>query len=487
MRTGQAYINGKWTKANGEAFESFNPATGEAIWKGRSASPKDVDAAVNAARQTTHGWSTASLETRLQVVTAFREQLEKRCDQLIEAISRETGKPLWESATEFAAMIGKIPFSIEAYQLRSATVTKPLGQATGQTRFKAHGVIAVIGPFNFPGHVPNGHIVPALVAGNTVVFKPSELTPMVAELTVQCWVDAGAPPGVVNLIQGARETGAALIDHPELDGVYFTGGCRTGQAIHQSLLKYPHRIIALELGGNNPLVVDQVTDLDAAALTAVQSAFITAGQRCTCAGRLIVVENQHSEKFIEKLIAWIGRLRIGPYTDQPEPFMGPVISSAVADRMLSAQQELIKQGGRPLVEMTRLGEAMLSPGLIDVTDWRNPRDQELFGPLLRLTRVPDFDAAINEANRTAFGLSSGLLSDEVNHWEQFYRDTRAGVVNWNRPTTGATSAQPFGGVGLSGNHRPSGYFAADYCSYPVATVQSPTLNMPDKLPPGVNP
>jgi succinylglutamic semialdehyde dehydrogenase len=185
----------------------------------------------------------------------------------------------------------------------------------------------------------------------------------------------------------------------------------------------------------------------------------------------------------------ISTIRIGAYTDDPEPFMGPVISDAAAEKLLASQQDLIARGGKSMIEMRSTGwrRAMLSPGLIDVTAITDRPDEEIFGPLLQLIRVADFDAALVEANRTAYGLAAGLLSDRADLYEKFRHEIRAGVVNFNRPTTGASGSLPFGGVGLSGNHRPSGYYAADYCSYPIASMETKTLSIPQKLPPGITP
>lgn len=356
-------------------------------------------------------------------------------------------------------------------------------------RHRPHGVVAVFGPFNFPGHLPNGHIVPALLAGNTVVFKPSELTPLVAQKTVACWQAAGLPPGVINLIQGGRETGSSLAAHPAIDGLFFTGSPATGKALHRQFAGQPGKILALEMGGNNPLVVYGVSDLEAAAYHTIQSAFLSAGQRCTCARRLIVPEGAEGDRYIERLCQMMGTLRIGPYTDCPEPFMGPMINNQAAERLLDTQASLVAKGGKALVPMRRLKEGLpfLSPGLMEVTAVIERPDVEAFGPLLQLIRCEDFSAAIEEANRTAYGLSAGLFSDYAELFDTFYRQIRAGIVNWNRPLTGASSAAPFGGVGDSGNHRPSAYYAADYCAYPVASLEADQLTLPATLSPGIEP
>lgn len=464
-------------------FSSINPATGEAVWTGATASAAEVDTAVQQARRVFNTWRRMPVDERILVLRAFARELETRAETLVEAIGREIGKPRWEARTEVRAMIGKVELSIQAYGRRCAEFRG--GGAV--TRFRPHGVVAVFGPFNFPGHLPNGHIVPALLAGNTVVFKPSEHAPLVAELTAAAWRAAGLPEGALVLVHGARETGAALATHPAIDGLFFTGSPRTGLWLAEQLARTPEKILALEMGGNNPLIVWPPAEVRAAALLAVQSAYVTAGQRCTCARRLIVPASGDGEAFLDELGRMVGALRVGASADDPEPYLGPVISLAAADAVLAAQQSLAAQGGRILIETKRLrpGAAFLSPGVIDVTDVPDRADEEIFGPLLQVIRVGSFELAIAEANRTRYGLAAGLVSSDPSRYPQFSDEIRAGVVNWNQPLTGASGAAPFGGIGRSGNHRPSGFFAADYCSYPVASTESAELVMPAQLPPGL--
>jgi succinylglutamic semialdehyde dehydrogenase len=478
------FIAGRWITGDGEPLQSHDPATGDVVWTGRAATAAEVGAAVAAARHAFDGWAMTSLEERTRVIEAFAGQLRGARETLAEIISREVGKPNWESLTEVDAMIGKAALSIRAYAERRKTLRENAAGATAVTRFKPHGVVAVLGPFNFPGHLPNGHILPALLAGNTVVFKPSEMTPAVAAKTIECWNAAGLPPGVLNLVQGARETGAAIAGHPDIDGLYFTGSVAAGLALHRAFAGQPQKILALELGGNNPLVVWETADLDAAAMITVQSAYITAGQRCSCARRLIISAGAAGDRFVDRLLALLRRIRVGPQTDRPEPFMGPVISAAAAARLLTVQEDLRERGGVELAAMRRVGSggALLTPGLMDVTAVADVEDAEHFGPFLQLVRVADFDAAIREANRTQFGLCAGLVSDRADLYDAFVARAKAGVINWNRPTTGASGALPFGGIGLSGNHRPSGYYAADYCSYPVASLESASPHLPTTLP-----
>ncbi|WP_271103542.1 succinylglutamate-semialdehyde dehydrogenase [Pseudomonas tohonis] len=482
------YIAGAWQAGQGEAFDSLNPVTQESVWSGQGASAEQVEAAVAAARAAFPAWARLSLDARIAVLERFAATLKARADELARCIGEETGKPLWESATEVTTMVNKVAISILSYRERTGEKSGPLADATAVLRHKPHGVVAVFGPYNFPGHLPNGHIVPALLAGNAVVFKPSELTPKVAELTVQCWIEAGLPAGVLNLVQGARETGIALAASAGIDGLFFTGSSRTGNLLHQQFAGRPDKILALEMGGNNPLVVDEVADVDAAVYTIIQSAFISAGQRCTCARRLLVPVGAWGDALLARLVAVAASIQVGAFDAQPAPFMGSVISLDAARHLLKAQEHLIAQGATALLAMSQPLEtaALLTPGILDVTAVAERPDEEFFGPLLQVIRYADFDAAVAEANATQYGLAAGLLSDSRELYQRFFIESRAGIVNWNKQLTGAASSAPFGGIGASGNHRASAYYAADYCAYPVASLESETLALPATLTPGVS-
>ncbi|MEE4233629.1 succinylglutamate-semialdehyde dehydrogenase [Pseudomonas viridiflava] len=481
------YIAGAWHAGQGETITSLNPVTQQVLWSGQGATAGQVDLAVQAARQAFPGWARRSLQERIDVLEAFAARLKHHADDLARCIGEETGKPLWESATEVTTMVNKVAISVQSYRERTGEKSGPLGDATAVLRHKPHGVVAVFGPYNFPGHLPNGHIVPALLAGNTVLFKPSELTPKVAELTVKCWIEAGLPAGVLNLLQGDRETGIALAANLGIDGLFFTGSSRTGNALHQQFAGRPDKILALEMGGNNPLVVDEVQDVDAAVYTVIQSAFISAGQRCTCARRLLVPQGEWGDAFLARLVAVSETIEVGSFDQQPAPFMGSVISLDAALGLLDAQRILLAKGAVSLLEMRQplAQSALLTPGIIDVTAVSVRSDEELFGPLLQVVRYADFDAAIAEANDTHYGLAAGLLSDSEARYQQFWLESRAGIVNWNKQLTGAASSAPFGGVGASGNHRASAYYAADYCAYPVASLETGSLTLPTTLTPGI--
>jgi succinylglutamic semialdehyde dehydrogenase len=471
------FINGQWRDGSGAAIASVDPSTNETIFTASAATRDETQSAVSAARAAFEGWATAPLGARLDVMRRYKALIERDADLLARLISQETGKPYWETKTEAAAVAAKVDISIKAYEERTGTRESAAAGSRAVLRHKPHGVMAVLGPFNFPAHLPNGHIVPALIAGNTIVFKPSELAPGPGGFIVERLAEAGVPAGVVNLVHGARETGEALLDAQGIDGVLFTGGYKTGLAIHKKFADRLGVITALELGGNNPLIWWDTDDIDAAAWTVVQSAFLTSGQRCTCARRLIVPDSDDGDRFIERLAALVDRLIVSaPFAD-PQPFMGPVISAKAAEGLERAFDFRAEQGGEIIrtLSIQNEGSAFLSPGIIDLSRATAIPDEEHFGPMLAVYREKDFDAAIERANATAFGLSAGLLSDDAKKWEKFLALSRAGIVNWNRQTTGAASSAPFGGVGHSGNHRPAAYYAADYCAYPVASMEGEHL------------
>lgn len=452
---------------------STDPASGETVWEGDAASPPQVQDAADAARAAFPDWADRPRAERIDAVKRYQAVLKDRSEAIAETISRETGKALWETRTEVAAMIGKVDISIRAFDERTGERSANTGFGRAVLRHRPHGVAAVLGPFNFPGHLPNGHIIPALLAGDTVVFKPSEETPAVGQAMAEAFAAADLPTGVVNVVQGGRDTGAALLD-AGIDALMFTGSGAAGAHFRRKFADDPHVILALELGGNNPLVVWDAADAEAVAGIVLQSAFVTTGQRCSCARRLIVPEGAQGDAIVEAVAAMADRIVFAPWNSDPEPYAGPLISEKAAAAALAALQRRIDAGARVIRAsgpVDNLPGAFVKPAIIDVTGVNVP-DEEMFAPFLSVTRVASFDAAIAEANATRYGLSAGLVSDDPSNWDRFIRRIRAGVVNFNRPTTGAAGDMPFGGLGASGNHRPSAYYAADYCAYPVASFEA---------------
>ena len=450
---------------------SHEPATGEELAR---LPIGDVDAEVAAARGGWAAWASKPLAFRVETLRRFANIVRQRHDAFADLLARETGKPLWEARTEVDSVIAKVDISVAAYADRTSQ-RRMEGQmgARVAVRHKPHGVLAVLGPYNFPAHLPNGHIVPALLAGNAVVFKPSEKTPATGAYLVDCFHAAGVPEACVRLVIGGPDEGKALSSHRDIDGLLFTGSARTGIALNRQFADRPEKILALEMGGNNPILVWDTPDLHAAAMIVIQSAFTSAGQRCTAARRLIV-EDRLAEPLLDTIDRIVARLIVGAPHDDPQPFMGPVIDNEAADQLTESFLALLMRGGRPIRHLGRpqADRPFLHPAIIDVTQMADRPDIELFGPILQVYRTSDFDDAIAEANATRYGLSASLVSQTPALYDRFWANIRAGIVNWNRPTNGAASNAPFGGIGWSGNHRPSAYYAADYCAYPVVSSEA---------------
>ncbi len=449
---------------------SYEPATGEELWRGKSG---DVAATVDRARRAWPAWAAQPLATRMELMRRFANEVRKEQDKFAELIARETGKPLWEARTEVEGVINKVEVSIRAYAERSAQ--RKLNSAlkgTAAVRHKPHGVLVVLGPFNSPAILPMNHILPALIAGNTVVFKPSEKAPASGEFLAHCFHRAGVSAAILQMIAGGPDTGKELVGHPDIDGVLFTGSAQNGIAINRKLAVNPGKLCALEMGGNNPLIAWDTPVIADAAVLIVQSAFTSAGQRCTSARRLIVKDSIY-EPLMREVKRLADRIIVGAPFDAPAPFMGPVIDNQVADQLSESFLYLLSNGGRAIKHMTRpRGDLpFLTPGIIDVTALSERPDVELFGPLLQVIRVTELDEAIAEANNTRFGLCAALIGGTPQDYNRFWANIRAGLVNWNRSTNGLASSMPLGGLGLSGNHRPSAYYATDYCAYPVASTE----------------
>ena len=435
-----------------------------------------------------NNWRKTTLAHRKAILTKYKEILSANSDLIAETISKEHGKPLWDSRSEVGAMVGKIDVTFESYDDRLGAIRSVHADMGIQARFKPFGVFAVIGPFNFPGHLPNGHIVPLLLAGNSVVFKPSSLTPETGKLIVQFLHLAGAPKDVVILCEGS---GQDVVENPLLDGVFFTGSTKVGHSIYKSLSDCPEKIVALEMGGNNATIVEDAGGIKTATNILLQSAFISTGQRCTCTRRLIVNKGKtacEGDRIIRNLVEAADKLLIGEYTDTPEPFLAPMVTTSAVKTILDAQTNLVSMGGKILKEFKRIGgvtSKLVEPGIIDVTDIKNLPDEEYFGPLLQVIRSKNFDHAIEIANDTKYGLVSGVITKNKNLFWKAEAELKTGIVNWNRPTTGCASVVPFGGMGWSGCNRPSGYTTIEHCGHPTALHLTEVPELPSTLLPGI--
>lgn len=472
----------------GAPIESRDPSNpSRVVWSGRGA-PSQVARAIAAAREAAVTWARTPRARRVAVLRRYQSLCNARSAAIARLICDETGKALWDCAAEAALLGAKVDITLDegpqGALSRVADIELSLGASRmGRAWFRPHGVMAVVGPFNFPAHLPNGHIVPALAMGNTVVFKPSDKTPGVGQLLGELFAEAldaeGAPAGVVNVVQGGADVARALVAHDDIDGVLFTGSWPVGRAILEANLDRPGRLLALEMGGNNAAVILPDADLRQAVIECVRSAFVTSGQRCTCTRRLIV-HAAVADRVLAALTETTRALRVGD-PSLPDTFMGPVISHAARQSVLDAQDRFERAGATVLLRALAMepspteGGFYVTPSVLRVDRFvaredlsHAGADIEVFGPLLRVSVVDSLDEALAQANATRYGLAASVFTRDPDAIERFVAEARAGCVNVNTGTAGASSKLPFGGLGWSGNHRPAGSFSLDYCAYPVA-------------------
>ncbi len=471
---------------NQKRQERRSPVDDSVTWVGTWATQEQVACAVERANTSFESWSGTTLESRTEYVKKYASFLQANRAAIARTITLESGKPLWESDLEVQSAVAKVDNAIDAIHKRRWTTSEGAGTSFSTIRYQPLGMMVVLGPYNLPLHLPGAHLVPALLAGNTVLLKPSEKAPAVGDWIVRAWQSTTAPQGVLECIHGAVDQAKWAVGAATTAGVLFTGSYSAGKQLHLQLAGRPECLLALEMGGNNPMVVDRIKSRRAAIAMIIQSAYITSGQRCTCARRLIVVNHSENAGFLDELSSAISKLHVGNPLADSQPFMGTLVSSQAADSILAVQGELQAAGAIVLNEAKADVAccAMLTPSLV-LLNGQSTTDQEHFGPLLTACVVKDLDEAIEVANRTQYGLAAGLLSDDPSAYRHFVSHIRAGIVNWNSPTTGASGKLPFGGIAASGNHRPSGYFAADYCSFPVASIENLELTTPSHLPPGL--
>ena len=468
------FIDGRWHPLPvGSGIISRDPARPDTIVWAADPVPSHVDAAVDAATRGRAEWFGLGESGRLDALQRWKSAAESHAPRLAELITLETGK-IRSEATAEAGLVGKKvditvgPHSkgrIEGYDVAAGETR------IGRCSFRPHGVMAVLGPYNFPAHLPNGHVVPALLAGNTVVFKPSDKTPAVGQALAEIADAAELPAGVFNLVQGGADPASRLVAHSDVDGILFTGSWGVGRRILEANIETPGRIVALELGGSNPSVVLPDADLRQAVIECARAAFATTGQRCTCTRR-IVVHADVADRFISAFCKVASTLVVGPGDAEGPIFMGPMINQDAVDAVLAYQTELHARGGKVLVESTRVDGTghFVTPGVVMVDRFKIEQDRECFGPLVQIAIARDFDDAIEQANATRYGLAASIFTRDDSAWARFLAECRAGCVNRNCGTAGASGALPFGGLGLSGNHRPAGAFSLDYCVHPVASM-----------------
>ncbi len=487
------FINGKFIKVDKPSgqFKDISPADLTDVIMQVPFSHDHVDIAVESAYKSYYAWSHLSTDQRKNYLLKLRNVFEAEKENIATAIARDTGKPKWEALTEASALIAKIDVTLkESIKLiQEEHIENALPQVEGVIRYKPRGVMSVIGPFNFPAHLPNGHIIPALIAGNTVVFKPSEQTPFVGQVYAQCFEKAEFPAGVFNMIQGDGETGRKLVVHEHIDGILFTGSYEVGLRIKQDTLTHYWKILALEMGGKNSTLVWDDTDMDKAIYESLVGAFLTTGQRCSCTSRILVHE-KIADEFEERFYQAAKKLTIGHWSENP--FMGPLINEASVEKYLRFQEIAKRENAESIMrgkvlDLKHKGY-YVTPSINVVKEFDAKsvyQKSEIFGPNVAIYRVNDIDESLKIINSTGYGLAMAIFTKNKSLYEKCLLDAKVGLLNWNRTTNGASSRLPFGGMGKSGNDRPSAHFAIQYCSVPVASLEDHTDFDASKNFPGV--
>lgn len=469
------FINNEWQNANGEKFISKSPNGGEIVFSGNFATKSNCNKAVTAAKQAQQKWFDFGVDKRIEYIRKFVEIVKENKEELSYTISVEVGKPKWEADGEINSIINKLEPCIDAFKTRCSDIVIEKNGGKGITRFRPLGVLCVIGPYNYPMHMTNGQIMAGLIAGNTIVLKPSDKAPLCATKIIECWQKAGLPAGVINMVQGGGETVQNLIQNKDVNGVYFTGSYKVGQII--SGLCSTNQLCALEMGGDGPVVAWDSKDLRSAAITVIQGAFGTAGQKCVSTRRLIVPDNKFGKALVKEIVKLSKKIVVGKFDGKETPFMGPLRTPQMVENALKLQKYLLSKGGVSLLKAEKmpLGDCFISPCIIDVTNIKYTLKEEVFAPFLRVIRVKTFEDALAEVNNTEYGLAASILTEDKTLYNRFLNSAKFGLVNWNKPTVGSSAWAGFGGIKNSGNFRPSGYLASDFCSYAVASAEVESL------------
>ncbi len=487
------FINGQFVKgpkSDGQ-FKDISPADLSDEIMTVSYSLDHVEQAIAAAKKAYLPWAKLSLEERKKYCLRLKELFVAHEAEMAEAIARDTGKALWDATSEAKALSAKIDVTLnESLKLvQEEHIPNALPQVEGVIRFKSRGVMAVIGPFNFPAHLPNGHIIPGLVTGNTIVYKPSEQTPYVGQLYAQIFEKAQFPAGVFNMIHGEAETGRRLVAHEAIDGILFTGSYEVGLKIKQETLNHYWKILALEMGGKNTTVVWDDADMDKAIYETIVGAYMSTGQRCSGTSR-VILHDKIADEFTDRFYKTAKKLTIGHWAKNP--FMGPLINGAAVEKYIRFQEMANRENCENLMrgkslDLENKGHYVTpSIHLVKSFDKNSVYQKtEIFGPNVAIYRSSDFENTMEMVNSTGYGLAMALFTKNKELYNEAILKARVGLLNWNRTTNGASSRLPFGGMGKSGNDRPSAHFAVQYTTVPLASLEDPTSLDKAKLLPGV--
>lgn len=489
-----SFINGEFTKSSDsdESWSLKSPADFQDHLFDVSVSFSDVDKACESAKLAFKSWSSLTVDDRILYLRKLEAAYTEHKDDIAHIISRETGKPTWEALTEAGALAGKIKITVEHSidLIKEVRIENALPNVDGVIRYKPKGVLAVLGPFNFPAHLPNGHFIPALLAGNTVVFKPSDKTPAVGQILAEMFKKADFPKGVFNLIQGQAEIGKRLAKHNLVDGVLFTGSYDVGLKIKKDTIEHYWKNLALEMGGKNASIIWSDADLDKSVYETVLGAYLTAGQRCSCTSRLFLHKDIY-DAFLDKFKKVSMSLKIGHWSEKN--FMGPLITEDSMQRFLRFQDIAQREGaesfmqGKSLELKTKGYYVQPSAHLINKFDTQSVyQKSEIFGPDVAIYKVDDLEDTFEKVNSSNYGLVASIFTKNEKNYHRALNNLNVGLLNWNRTTNGASSKLPFGGTKKSGNGMPSAHFALYYCSTPIASLEDKNDFDQSSLMPGMS-
>jgi len=425
-----------------------------------------VDEAVGLANKALPEWRKKSQDERNLLLSKLVNIFEKHEEEIAQSISLEMGKPYYEAQTEAKSLSARVNHVMKFGLPKVAT--ERIEDVNGETRYHSQGVAVILGPFNFPAHLLNAYVIPALLTGNTVVVKPSEVCPKVGQIYANCLQELDLPEGVFNLVQGDGEVGKLLVAHKDVDSIIFTGSYPTGRAILAATLDQPWKKVSLEMGGKNAAVVLDDADVEQTITEIALGALLTSGQRCTATSR-VLVEKNISNQIIQKLKNLFAKIT------PKDPFEKDCLLGPLANKKAFENYDKIlapisrnQNNVEVLVEHKVLGGgAFVSPSLFLTSD-TGITHTELFGPNVCIEVVESLEDAVSKINLSGFGLSSSVFTKERRHFEIFYDLSKSGVLNWNKSTNGASGLMPFGGLGRSGNQRPGGIEAVKLCTYPTA-------------------
>lgn len=462
------FINNSWLLGNGEKISSFSPWTHEELWTGFEPSVEQIQESINSAKNGFNNWKLLNFSDRLKFLENFIELVKKNSDEFSKIIALEAGKPLWEATQEVGAIQGKLSATIQAYKLRASNIKSEIiiqgQQGTVETVFVPYGVVVVLGPYNFPVHMANGHIIPALLAGNSVIYKCSEYGIASSLFYTKLMQESGMPNGVFSFLPGNGEIGNQLIEHDDVRAVYFTGSEPVGRHIRE-YCSTKNKRCAIEAGGNSSIYVEDYQQEDKLFEIIIQSAYWGAGQRCNNARNLILNKKIATEAFFEKLSKKIDSIQILNDYINPASFYGPMRRKIDTENLLNAQDDLEKKGAHIICRSTSHydNQLLLHPSFVIMPKKASLYPAELVGPMLRTHIVENVEEAVSLINKTPLRLAAGLISESTEIFNYFAENCNFGGISWNCPTSGASGYASFGGFGESGNNSPAGFLSIDYC------------------------